>query len=628
MVLQKMRAGAQGIFAKVLVGLIVLVLAVTGFGAIQFFSGGEPVAATVNGEDITQRQLDVETQRQKALQRNRLGDEIAEEVLDALVNPRVVLESLVVNALVVQFADDLGLSVSDSSVQRRIRDSFAGVEGFDDAMYRNWLAGLGHTPSSYLAEQAERMLQNQVTASLAETGFQTKRELGRSAQIVGQRRDIAYLLFDIAAFASTVEITDDAVVRHYGDFLDNYMTEERFDFDYVSIPRAPLEADVVIDEEAIELAYTDEIAAMPEPGRHAAHILLEVDGERSADDAKDLLSKVRAEIDSGASFEERARAVSEDANAEQGGDLGTVGKGVFPPAFEDALWALEPGEVSDPVETEFGVHLIKLIAVEAEDIPTLDERREDIAADLRQAEVDDRFAELLRELEELAFEEADSLEGVKDHYGVAIETVAGVTQSTRTGLFADFAIRQAAFGDEVLVDGYNGPAVATADAAVVVRLRTRHPPTERPLDEVREQIRNELALDEARQLTEEAAFNSLAEYADGATPTELAEETGLEWQRFDEAMSTEPSVPGEVLAVAFAMPVPRGEAREADVATLGNGSRALVVLSNVYLGDYGAMTEADRTALTRSLDQLVANQQVAAVVRTLRTDASVSAIDL
>lgn len=628
MVLQKMRAGAQGIFAKVLVGLIVFVLAVTGFGAIQLFSGGEPIAATVNGDDITERQLDVETERERAVQRNRLGGEISDELLDRLVDRRAVLESLIVDTLVRQFAADLDLSVSERAVQRHIRSSFDGVDGFDDAMYRNWLAGFGHTPSSYQAEQAERLLQNQVSASLGETTFVTQRELRRYARILGQRRDIAYLLFDIDSFAAQVEVTEQEIEEHYGDFLDDYMTEEKFDFDYVRLLRAPFEAEVTIEEAMIESAYQDEIAALPEPGRRAAHILLEVNDERSVEDAIAALSEVRrAIVDDGADFEERARAISEDS-AEQGGDLGVIRKDTLPsPALENALWALAPGEVSAPVETEFGVHLIKFVEMVEADVPSLAERAADIEADLRSQEADRLFEETRREVDELAFEEGDTLDGLIERYGFELETLDGATRSSSVGIFADQAVRQAAFGDEVLMEGYNSPAVATADAAVVIRLRQRHPPTERPLDEVREEIRGSLALERARRLTEDAAFDALGKLADGATPTELADTTGIEWQRADGMERTNPSVPAEIRATAFEMVAPEQGERASDVAALGNGSRALVVLSNVVLRDYGAMSEADRNTLARSLEQFVASQGLAALTRTLRADASISAID-
>ncbi|MCY3623506.1 MAG: SurA N-terminal domain-containing protein [Gammaproteobacteria bacterium] len=627
MVLQKMRAGAQGVFAKVLVGLIVFVLAVTGFGAIQLFSGGEPIAATVNGDDITQRELEVETQRERAVQRSRLGDEVSDELLDRLIDRRGVLESLIVNTLVQQFAQDLDLSVSERTVQRHIRSSFAGVDGFDDATYRNWLLGFGHTPSSYQAEQAKRLLQNQVSASLGETTFVTQRELRRYARLLGQRRDIAYLLFDVGTFAAQVEVTEEEIEAHYGNFLDDYMTAEKFDFDYVRLLRAPFEADVVVDEATIELAYQDEIAAMPEPGRRAAHILLGVDEKRSVEDAVAVLSEIRrAIIEEGASFEERAREISEDS-AEEGGDLGVIRQDILPAPLEDALWALAPGEISMPVETEFGVHLIRFVETEEVDVPSFAERAGDIEAELRRQEADELFEERRREVDELAFEEGDSLDGLKERYGLEIETLEDATRSSRSGVFADLAVRQAAFGDEVLLEGYNSSAVATADGAVVVRLRQRHPSTERPLDEVREEIRERLAQERARRLTEDAAFDALGTLADGASPAELSDATGIAWQRADGLERSDQSVPAEIRATAFEMVAPEKGQRASDVAALGDGSRALVVLSNVVLRDYGAMSEADRNALARSLEQLVASQGLEALVRTLRGDASISAID-
>ncbi len=627
MVLQKMRAGAQGIFAKVLVGLIVIVLAVTGFGAIQLFSGGEPIAATVNGDDITERALDLETQRQRAVQRSRLGDEISDELLDRLIDRGAVLESLIVNTLVRQFAQELDLSVSESAVQRDIRESFAGVEGFDDAMYRNWLAGFGHTSSSYQAEQAERLLRNQVNASLSETSFVTPRELRRDARILDQRRDIAYLLFDVESFAAGVTVADEAIEEHYGNFLDDYLTPEKHDFDYVSIPRGPLEAEIVVEGADVELAYQDEIATIPEPRRRAAHILLEVNDARTAEDAIAVLSEVRAAIEKGATFEERARAISEDPSAEQGGDLGSIGRDILPAALETALWSLSPGEISAPVETEFGVHLIKLVGIDDVDVPTLAERAPEIEAELRRREADNRFEELLREVDELAFEEGDRLDALAERYGVEIETLDGVTRSSNAGIFQDADVRQAAYGDEVLVEGFNSAAVATAEAAVVIRLRQRHPPTERPLEDVREEIRGRLALESARRRTEDGAFDALTQLADGATPTELADATGIAWQRADGMDRTNQSVPAEIRATAFEMRAPEPGNRTFEIAVMGNGSRALVVLSNVALGDYAATSEADRNVLARSLDQLAANRELDALVRTLRHDASISAIE-
>ena len=629
MVLQKMRAGAQGLAAKVVVGLIVFVLAVTGFGAIQFFSGGEPIVATVNGDDITQSRLDLETQRQRTQRRNELGGDVPDEILDQFVNREAVLQSLIVSTLVAQLADDLDLSISDQAVQARIRETFGGLAGFDGAAYRNYLANIGHTPSSFQAELADSELRTQLSSSLGETNIVSNRELRHAARVLRQRRDIAYLLFDIASLVADVEVTEAQIENHYGQHLDDYMTEERFDFDYVRLPRSKLEGEIEIDDETVQVAYQDEIATMPEPQRHAAHILLEVGDQRSVDDAVAVLEQARNDILGGASFEELAAELSEDPGAAaNGGDLGAVGAGVFPPAFEDALSSLEPGGLSEPVVTEFGVHLIKLVDIKTMEVPTLESRRDAIIADLRRTEVDRRFAEAEREIDEIAFEQGDSLDALTDvHGGLEIERLDGVTRSSRDGVLGDAVVHDVAFSDEVLVEGFNSRAVATPDEIVVIRLRDRHPSVEKPLDEVRDDIREAVAREHGRGMAEEAAFNALARFADGATPAEISDETGVKWQTADAVTRDAPDVPQAVLTLAFEMTAPPTGERQSDIATLADGSRALVLLSGVTLGDYGALTEDERNYMARSLEQLRASQDLDAVVRSLRTEASISMID-
>ncbi|MYD97365.1 MAG: hypothetical protein F4X98_08255 [Gammaproteobacteria bacterium] len=627
MVLQKMRAGAQGLAAKVVVGLIVFVLAVTGFGAIQFFSGGEPIVATVNGDDITQSRLELETQRQRTQRRAELGGEVPDEILDQFVNREAVLQSLIVSTLVVQLADELDLSISEQAIQARIREAFGGA-GFDAAAYRNYLANMGHTPTSFQAELADSELRTQLSSSLGETSIVSNREQRHAVRILRQRRDIAYLLFDIGSLVADIDVTEAQIENHYGQYLDDYMTEERFDFDYVRLPRSRLEGEIEIDDETVQLAYEDEVATMPEPRRHVAHILLEVGAERSVDDAVSALRRTRDDILGGASFEELAAELSEDPTAGNGGDLGLVGAGVLPPAFEDVLSSLEPGSVSEPVQTEFGVHLIKLVDVETVEVPTLEERRDAITADLRRAEADRRFAEAEREIDEIAFEEGDSLDALTAiHGGLAIERLDGVMRNGRDGVLSDAAVHDVAFSDEVLVEGFNSRAVATPNEIVVIRLRDRHPSVEKPLDEVRDAVRDAVARERARALVEEAAFNALARFADGATPAEIADETGVDWQRADSMTRDAADVPQAILTLAFEMTAPSPGERQSDIAILADGSRALVLLSGVTLGDYGALTEDERNFMAQSLEQLRASQDLGAVVRSLRTEASINMIE-
>ena len=626
--LLKMRAKAQGVFAKVLAGIIVFVLAVFGFGAFDLFSVSEPVAATVNGAEITQRALELETSRQRAIQRSQFPEDVPVELIEQLVNREAVLQMLVDRALLDQAAADLDLSIAEDAVQAQIRRE-VGVT--DQATYRNLLANQGYTPSSFQEAMAEAATRRQFDGAVAQTSFATKRESRFTARLQAQRRDVAWLHYDVEGL-KTVGVTPPSeadLERHYAIFSDDFLSPERFDFDVVRLPRSSLEPLVEVDEEAVVAAFEDEIATLA-PRRHGAHILLEVDAERSVEEATEALLDMRAEISAGADFAEKARAFSEDAgSAELGGDLGAASRGIFAPEFEDALWALEPGDLSLPVETEFGVHLIKLIAIEEPEVPSLEERRPDIVADLRREELARLFDETLRDMEEIAFEQGDSLDALVAEYDLRVEPLDGIVRDSTAGVFADRAVRDALFADDVLLEGYNSEAVATADnqEAIVGRLRQRHPQAQRPLAEVREEVRAALLDDSARAMAERAAFEALAALAEGSPATEIATKTGVGWERKDGMGIDETEVPQPIVRTAFKMAVPAPDERGTDVAVFDDGSRAVVVLSAVSLADYDALTEADRNAVAQALQSAAAGRDRAALLATLRSDSSVSTID-
>ena len=623
--LLKMRAKAQGVFAKVLAGIIVFVLAVFGFGAFDLFSVSEPVAATVDGAEITQRALELETSRQRAIQRSQFPEDVPVELIEQLVNREAVLQMLVDRALLDQAAADLDLSIAEDAVQAQIRRE-VGVT--DQATYRNLLANQGYTPSSFQEAMAEAATRRQFDGAVAQTSFATKRESRLMARLQAQRRDVAWLHYDVEGLKAGLALPSETdLEQHYAAFQDDFLRPERFDFDVVRLPRSSLEPLVEVDEEAVAAAFEDEIATLA-PRRHGAHILLRVNAERSVEEATDALFDMRAEIAAGTDFADKAREFSEDVgSAELGGDLGAAGRGIFAPEFEEALWALEPGELSQPVETEFGVHLIKLIAVEEQEVPSLDERRPDIVADLRREELARLFDETLRDMEEIAFEQGDSLDALVAEYDLSVEPLDGIVRDSTEGILADRAVRQALFADDVLLEGYNSEAVATSDnQAIVARLRQRHPQEQRPLAEVREEV-SDAALDHAsRVMAERAAFEALAALAEGSPATEIATKTSVVWERKDGMGIDETEVPQPIVRTAFKMATPAPDERSTDVAVFDDGSRAVVVLSAVNLADFDALTEADRNAVAQSLQSAAASRDRAALLATLRSDASVSTL--
>ena len=629
--LQRMRDGAQSIGAKILVGIIVLVLTVFGFGAFNLFAVGEPVAATVHGEDITEAALGVEMQRRRREILRQMGEQADPSLIDDGLLRASTLSLLIDRSLLRQMAGDLGLAASAARLNRDIlaNPDFQVEGGFDEDLFRAVLANAGFSPASYQDELALNTLVVQVAEGLGDTGAPTAREVRQAASLFMQRRDVAYLPFRAADFAADIEVSDEDVAAYYDYNIDRYLTPEAADLEYVVLALDELADGTAVTDEDIRAAFEAEQRDRQEQGdaarRRGAHILLEVSDARSEEEAIALLTDVRSEIEAGASFEEKARELSEDAgSAANGGDLGLAGRDVFVPAFEQALWALDPGQLSEPVVTQFGVHLIQLLEVEEVEPPTLEEARERLAAAIRRDRARTVFDERLRQMDEIAFEEPETLEGVSAALELPIERVAGITRDAGTDLFVDRALREAIFEPDVLVEGYNSPAIRTGDAAVVARVAVRHPAAEIPLDEAGPDIREQIVSERAADAAQRAATAALQRTTDGEPVAAIAAEHGLSWTVLEAVTASEAGFPAAVRTAAFDLALAAPGRRAATSVELPEGGHAVVTVTRVELGDYGALTEGERAAMHAQLGTWSRDRDLAAVVASLREDAGLT----
>ncbi len=157
---------------------------------------------------------------------------------------------------------------------------------------------------------------------------------------------------------------------------------------------------------------------------------------RTEDAAKAELVAIKDRLAHGEKFEDIARKVSEDpGSAKSGGDLGVISKGAMVPEFEAAAWALQPNQVSDPVRTEFGMHLIKVLSIQSDAYAPLDEVRPQIVARLREQAADEKYRAKILELDTLAFESPDELTHLAETSGLKIQSVTGVTHDTGSAPF-------------------------------------------------------------------------------------------------------------------------------------------------------------------------------------------------
>ena len=627
MMLQKMRDGAQTLGAKIMVAVIAFVLTVFGFGAFNLFSVGEPVAATVNGEEITEAYLASETERRLRSLVSELGEQVDPAAIDRDLLRQTTLDMLINRALLLQLADDLDLAVSRSELDREVTSmSEFQVDGvFDEGRFRSILANAGFSPASFLDDRARNVRIDQLTGAVTDTAVITDDEVREASRILRQRRDVAYLEFSIDDFAEGIEVPEGEVERYYEENISLFLTQENVDVEYVELSLDALMAEQAVVEEDIVAAFEDEERIRLESGageeRRAAHILLEATADRSIEDAVAALLEIRGEIAAGASFGDKARELSDDAgSAQSDGDLGFAGRDTFVPAFEAALWSLEIGELSVPITTEFGVHLITLLEVRQGEPRVFEDERDRILEVIRRDRAEPVFEENLRVMDEIAFEQPDTLSGIVEALGLPVSVAEGVIREAGGGVFGARALREAVFETDVLVEGYNSPAVKLgSDRAVVARVTAHHPAMETALEDVAQSIRATLVAQRAGEIASDAADAALDRLLAGEAAMDVAGE--LTWQTHEATTYADPAVPAPVREIAFKLTPPVGDARSAATARLLNGSSALVAVSRVAPGDYGAMSESERVALRGELAQLASQRAIASVLVSLREDA-------
>lgn len=627
--LQKMREHSQSMATKILLGVLIVVFTMFGFGAFEAFMTADPTAAKVNGVKITQSQLAVEMDRQKQRLLGQMGENANPDLIDTNRLRTSVLDGLINQTILLESARDMGLRISDAEVDRVIVDNpqFKSGATFDAELYRRLLANVGHTPASFKVELTNNFTLSQLTGAVRETPFVTDNEARDAARLVAQTRDIATLVFTPQQFASQISVSDDDVNAYYQGHLPDFMTPDTVDVDYVELTVAELAQDAGLapTDDQVAAQYTADAAAFaPTERRQVAHILLQVNDSRTEAAGIAELTAAKEKLARGEKFDALARSMSEDpGSAQNGGDLGVISKGALTPEFEKAAWSLEVNQVSDPVRTEFGLHLIKVIAIETDRFPSLDEMRPQIVTRLREGAAEEKFRVKLRELDELAFETPDELQHVSEATGLTIQHVKGVTANEGAAPFDAPALRTAAFAEDVITKGFNSRVVEIDKRAYVLRVAEHRPPVQRSFAEVANEIRGRLVNEAATDRAREVATEATERVAKGEGTATIAAAYGLEWQRTPAASRATSTLDREVIQAAFGLPRPTEDLRSVTSTELGGGRVAVVTVTAINDGDYGALTETDRAAIRTQLARRVGDEEFMALFVTLRDSASI-----
>ncbi len=630
--LQNIRDRAQGWIAWAIVILISIPFALWG---IQSYLGigGEPVAATVNGVEIAQRELDRRVQQARMELGERLGSAYDPAQFDDAQLRKDVLDDMIREVLLVDTSNRLGMRVSDQEMRLQIltEPAFQTDGRFDKAMYERTLQLQGMAPAQFESQMRQRMVGTQLVRAVVASELVTAAELDAYQRLNRQKREVSYLNLPTQRFESDEPVTDEEIRGYYDANLAQFQVPEQVMLDYLVLDVEGLAGQVELDDAELQRVYDADQSRFGQPERREVrHILLTVPpnaDQQAADEVLARIQAIRERIQGGESFEVVAKEVSEDpGSAGQGGSLGTIEAGIMDPAFDQAAFSLAVKEISEPVRSRFGYHLIEVVDVQPAQIKPFAEVRDELREEVARQRAEARFYDLGERLANVVYESPDSLVPAAEELGLEIQHSEWIGRDGGDeGVLAQPKVAAAAFSEDVLVERRNSDLIEPERdvlQAVVIRVADHREASTKPLDEVRDQVIAGLRTEKARKAAADAAEAGAEALKNGADLATVAGEQGT----VEEAGlvgRTDAKVPAAVRTLAFTLPVPAEGTASIGVATLDDGGAAIVRVSKVEEGEVTPASEGAPAPEASMLSQMMGRQAYEAMLTDMQRRAKV-----
>ena len=621
--LQNIRDNSQGWISKTIIGMMVVLMAL--FGVDQIFQSASNAqdAAEVNGEAISLNELAKAADLQRRRLQQQLGSNFDESLIDEKLLRDAALKGLIDRQLLLQGTVSADFSLSDAAIdQVMLQEPQFQVDGkFNSDRFDMVIRQMGYTRQQFRQMMREEMLIVQLRAGIAASSFVTDTEISNFARLEKQTRDFATLT--LKATTQDIDVTDADIKAFYDQNASEFLSPEQVQLEYVELNKAGFFEQVEVTDDELQSQYQKEISGLAEQ-RNAAHILVEVNDQASDEQAKQKITEIAQQLNAGEDFAVLAKEFSADpGSASSGGDLGYAGPGVYDPAFEQALYALKQGEVSAPVRSAYGWHLIKLLGVQGADVPAFDSLKEKMTKDLKTEKVEQRFVEASKELEDSSFESADLTQPAQEQ-GLEIQLSEFFgREGGKEGILSNRQVLQAAFSEDLLDNAMNSQLIELdPNTVVVVRIKAHNKPEKLPLETVSEAIREELLIQRAAAATKEKGEQLLVALSEGKTLADdnLKDQT---WAVVEAASRNQEGVAPEVLQELFRMPRPSAAAKPSfeGIATR-NGDYILIRLNGVN-EPQAAVASVEAEEYRKFLSSRQGEQDFAAYRRQLQEKAEI-----
>jgi peptidyl-prolyl cis-trans isomerase D len=492
---------------QIVLGIITIPFALWGISFYERANTSGDAVASVGGQKITEQEFNDSLRQQQDQIRRALGRNYNAAMFDSPAARMDLLEGLISQRLLAQFAVRRKLSVSDAD----LRDMIASVPAFQEdgkfskPRYEALLRAENLTPQSFEASLRRDLMLQQLTAALGESGLASKAAAQQLARIRAQQREIAEYAVPAGPLLAQVAVAPQAVKMFYDTNSARFQIPESVGIEYVVLNADALMASEQVKPEDVKAYYEANAARFGEPEqRRASHILVAFKAGASAADkarAKERAEKILAEVRrSPASFAEIAKKNSDDpGSAVKGGDLDYFSRGMMVHPFEDAAFKLKLNEISGLVESDFGYHIIRLTGIKPGNMKTLDQARPAIEAELKKQQAGRRYAEVAEAFTNLVYDQSDSLQPAADRFKLPVQRAAGLTrEAAPVPLLNNPRLLAALFTDDAIKNRRNTEAIEVAPGTLVAARVVDHKAASlRPYDEVKAGIEKQLQGQEA-----------------------------------------------------------------------------------------------------------------------------------
>ena len=595
--MQLIRDRAQGLVVWTIVGLIIMTFAVVGLGS--YLSGtANNAVASVDGNEISQNEFQRAYRNYQDRLQQMLGTSYRSDLFKPAMLKQEVINGLVNQRLLSQYLEDEKIYPADQLIAEEIHNipAFKDEQGqFSNERYQELVGRQGLSPAGFEANLARDIAGQQVSTALSKTAFVTSKEIAAYQRLKHQQRDMGYLLLEKSAYLGKVIPGDEEVEKYYQANLNQFMTQEKIKLNYVELDLTKRSANISIDDAKVKEQYqTNQNAYLKEAEqRKASHILIKVNKDTDDEAAKKKLSAILADYKAGTPFSELAKQNSQDpGSAKQGGDLGFFGKGAMDKAFEDTAFNLGKGDISQPVKSRFGYHLILLTDVKPAEHRSYEEVKNQIRKELQMESAEQDFYVDAEKLDNLSYDAPESLNAIVDELGLQQQQSELMGRQGGRGILSNPKIIEVAFSDEVLNQGRNSAVIEISNThLVVVRLAEHKPAIQRPLSEVKPVITKRLQTQTAQDQAAKDAQAVLGIIKAGGKATEWSNQNRKgRWNtigfigreaKFDPVKDKAVELSAEIRQKLFTMPHPKDEQAVADTMTLQNGDTAVLLLYKI-----------------------------------------------